>query len=602
MAQSWSSEDFLDVAGDLHAAKDFWDPEFREIGLIAPTTPFPGEISLRSSLTNQTVKFIDPWEHIEAESAHVSSVKLNAHADFWDPLPVVARPVYRGAVDDWSVRIPFPSYDPAASENPFSGFLQEDTQDILPEKRARWLLSMLGIRGRLPFFEDEARMLEDLISKSALCMRSDRKGAQLVDLVRKLVLEEKRKVLIFTEYRATQAYLLYMIRSLLGTLPARINGGQTAEEKLAAVQAFEDEASVLISTQAGGEGLNLHRDCHVMINYDLPWNPTKIIQRIGRLYRYGQLHKVLVFNFHARDTIDNEIVSTLVERVTTIVSEMAGVGPEFKEMGTYAADVMGDILERVDITTLLDEARSGHVARTQDRIDAAIEEARKAKAIQEEVFKGADQLDVTKVVKNYYSTEQVAQIIKRALPFVKIELDGELDAERFTLRLPVEMRGKFAEFGARTVVPVTTRRRDWRAESETVLLDFSTTFVRFLIQTITSAEFGGAYAAFADPALPEFFSVFLARYQNDQGRPQGEKLIVVDRDKCGSFEVSSRVIDKLLEGPQTNGLPHVKDASSRRSELDAAADRAEIIMAQDLSRFRHPNDLIVVAVGESAKP
>ena len=290
-----------------------------------------------------------------------------------------------------------------------------------------------------------------------------------------------------------------------------------------------------------------------------------------------------------------------MERVTTIVSEMAGVGPEFNEMGTYAADVMGDILERVDITTLLDEARRGDVARTQDRIDAAIEEARKAKAIQEEVFKGTDQLEITKVVENYFSTEQVAQIIKRSVPFVKIDLESELDAERFTLRLPLEMRGKFPEFGARTVVPVTTRRRGWRAESETVLLDFSTTFVQFLIQTITSAEFEGAYAAFAtNPPMPQFFSVFLARYQNDQGRPQGEKLIVVDRDSNGSFEISNRIIARLLEGPQPTGLPRLKDAALRRSELDAASDRAEVAMAQDLSRFRHPNDLIVIAVGESA--
>jgi hypothetical protein len=218
-------------------------------------------------------------------------------------------------------------------------------------------------------------------------------------------------------------------------------------------------------------------------------------------------------------------------------------------------------------------------------------------------IKGTDQLEITEVVENYYTTEQVAQIIKRSLPFVKIGLEGELDAERFTLRLPLEMRGKFPEFGARTVVPVTTRRRDWRAESETVLLDFSTTFVQFLIQTITSAEFGGAYAAFAiDPTMPEFFSVFLARYQNDQGRPQGEKLIVVDRDSDGSIEVSNRIIARLLEGPQSTGLPRPKDAALRRSELDAASDRAEIVMAEDLSRFRHPNDLIVIAVGESATP
>ncbi len=454
---------------------------------------------------------------------------------------------------------------------------------------------------RQPFFEEEALMLGNLITKSALCVRSDRKGAQLVELVSKLVVEEKRKVLIFTEYRATQAYLLYMIKPLIGTLPAMIHGGQTTDEKRAAVQAFENQASVLISTEAGGEGLNLHRDCHMMINYDLPWNPTKIIQRIGRLYRYGQLHKVLVFNFHARDTIDNEIVSTLIERVTTIVSEMAGVGPEFNEMGTYAADVMGDILERIDITPLLDDARKGHVDRTQERVDAAIEEARKAREMQDEVLKTADQLDVTGVIENSYSTEQVAQIIKRALPFLKIDVDGGADPERFTLRLPLEMRGKFAEFGAGTVVPATTRRKDWRSESETVLLDFSTTFVQFLMQTITSAEFGGTYAAFANPAMPEFFSVFLARYQNDQGRPQGERLIIVEREKNGSLDVSNRIIHKLLEGPQIGGLPQLKDAVLRKSELEAASDRAEIVMAEDLSRFRHPNDLIVVAVGEGAK-
>jgi hypothetical protein len=108
----------------------------------------------------------------------------------------------------------------------------------------------------------------------------------------------------------------------------------------------------------------------------------------------------------------------------------------------------------------------------------------------------------------------------------------------------------FAEFGGRTVIPVTTRRRDWRPESETVLLDFSTTFVRFLIETVTSPEFGGAYGVFDNPAMPDFFSVFLARYQNDQGRSQGERLIIINRESDGRFEEGNRVIHALLEGPQ----------------------------------------------------
>ena len=277
------------------------------------------------------------------------------------------------------------------------------------------------------------------------------------------------------------------------------------------------------------------------------------------------------------------------------------MGPEFNELGTYAADVMGEILERVDIAALLDDARKGHVDRTQERIDSAIAEARRARDIQDEVLRGIDTLDIGNIVENSYTTEQVARIIKRALPFVKVERDSDVDSERFTLRLPVEMRGRFAEFGGRTVIPVTTRRHDWRPESEIVLLDFSTTFVRFLIETMTSPEFGGAYGAFENSKMPDFFSVFLARYQNDQGRAQGEKLIIIDRSSGGTFEESDSVIQVLLEGPQVTGSPRESDAIGRKAELDAARDRAEVVMAKDLSRFRHPNDLVIIASGETSR-
>jgi hypothetical protein len=163
------------------------------------------------------------------------------------------------------------------------------------------------------------------------------------------------------------------------------------------------------------------------------------------------------------------------------------------------------------------------------------------------------------------------------------------------------MRGQFAEFGARTVIPVTTRRRDWRPESETVLLDFSTTFVRFLIETMTSSEFGGAYGAFENTKMPDFFAVFLARYQNDQGRTQGEKLIIIDRNSGSEFQENNRVLQTLLDSPQVTGSPRESDAFVRKAEFDAARDRAEVVMAQDLSRYRHPNDLVIIASGERSR-
>ncbi len=118
---------------------------------------------------------------------------------------------------------------------------------------------------------------------------------------------------------------------------------------------------------------------------------------------------------------------------------------------------------------------------------------------------------------------------------------------------------------------------------------------------MTSTEFGGAYGAFENTALPDFFSVFLARYQNDQGRSQGERLIIIDRERDGVFQESNRVIHRLLEGPQVTGPPRVNDATVRKAELDAARDRAEVVMAEDLSRFRHPNDLVIIAAGEATQ-
>ena len=101
---------------------------------------------------------------------------------------------------------------------------------------------------------------------------------------------EGKKLLVFTEYRATQSYLKDSLqhRFFDTNEVLLINGSMNLDQKLATIEAFnEGPARFLISTEAGGEGLNLHRACHVMVNYDLPWNPARLVQRIGRLYRYG---------------------------------------------------------------------------------------------------------------------------------------------------------------------------------------------------------------------------------------------------------------------------------------------------------------------------
>ncbi|NMA91452.1 MAG: SWF/SNF helicase family protein, partial [Amphibacillus sp.] len=121
------------------------------------------------------------------------------------------------------------------------------------------------------------------------------------------------KCIVFTEYRATQIYLQWLLKEHgISSVPFR--GGFKRGKKDWMKQLFKDKAQVLIATEAGGEGINL-QFCHHLINYDLPWNPMRIEQRIGRIHRYGQQHDVKIYNFSMADTIEDHVLSLLYNKI-----------------------------------------------------------------------------------------------------------------------------------------------------------------------------------------------------------------------------------------------------------------------------------------------
>jgi hypothetical protein len=99
-----------------------------------------------------------------------------------------------------------------------------------------------------------------------------------------------------------------------------------------------------------------------------------------------------------------------------------------------------------------------------------------------------------------YTTANVATFVQRAAIRLDIEVEASSDPENFILRLPANQRGAFPEFGNRTVVAATTRRRGWNPASEVALIDFSGTFLRYLVTAVTAVDFGGSYATFAEEA------------------------------------------------------------------------------------------------------
>jgi SNF2 family DNA or RNA helicase len=156
----------------------------------------------------------------------------------------------------------------------------------------------------------DVEWLKRLIEQSSQ-IKENTKGNELLKYVNTYLKNDK--ILIFTSFRKTQDYL-FKLFSNTGYQCAKFNGSMNWVEKDKAVEDFKGDTQILISTEAGGEGRNL-QFCHVMINYDLPWNPMRVEQRIGRIHRLKQEHDVLIINFSSEDTIEEYILDLLYKKI-----------------------------------------------------------------------------------------------------------------------------------------------------------------------------------------------------------------------------------------------------------------------------------------------
>ena len=171
--------------------------------------------------------------------------------------------------------------------------------------------------------EDEIAELERIIAvaKQAEFQYPDVKVEKLTDTLDMLLSEDRnQKVIIFTEFVATQLYLREILVNR-GYSVTILNGSMSVEDRDVALREFRTETSIFISTDAGGEGLNL-QFANIIINYDLPWNPMKIEQRCGRADRIGQTRDVHIYNFIVSDTVENRVREVLEEKLSVILEEM----------------------------------------------------------------------------------------------------------------------------------------------------------------------------------------------------------------------------------------------------------------------------------------
>ncbi|MBF0235501.1 MAG: DEAD/DEAH box helicase, partial [Desulfamplus sp.] len=174
--------------------------------------------------------------------------------------------------------------------------------------------------------EDEIKTVNECIevANRVTSAYKDKKLKVMIDLIEEIKTTEESpdlKFIIFTEFRPTQEAIMDYLEKF-GYSCAYINGSLSREGKNEQVNLFRNEREILVSTDAGGEGINL-QFCHCLINFDLPWNPSRLEQRIGRIDRIGQEHDALIFNFRLTDTIEDR-VREILERKLELIKEQFG--------------------------------------------------------------------------------------------------------------------------------------------------------------------------------------------------------------------------------------------------------------------------------------
>ena len=234
------------------------------------------------------------------------------------------------------------------------GSFDFDTTEELSEEE-RWkeeeIWETLSVAENREELEKEIETIDSLIDRAKDIIQNEEEiklkqlKESLKELTEKYPEQKDKKILIFTESRDTLEYLEKKI-GCWGYSINTIHGGMRLEDRIRAEGIFKNETQLLVATEAAGEGINL-QFCHLMVNYDIPWNPNRLEQRMGRIHRYGQAKEVYVFNLVAEDTREGEVLKKLFDKLEEI-GQALGSDKVF--------DVVSEVLYNINLPQLLMDA------------------------------------------------------------------------------------------------------------------------------------------------------------------------------------------------------------------------------------------------------
>ena len=457
-----------------------------------------------------------------------------------------------------------------------------------------------------PFFDNEQAQIDRLLVVARRVREDDLKLKAFLSGIVDPLYKQGKKLVVFTEYRATQEYLVEALQDRYpGSGVAQINGGMSLGEKRTNIENFNERAAFMVSTEAGGEGINLHLSCHVLANYDLPWNPARLVQRSGRLYRYGQTERVIVFNLLARDGFDNKALGKMLERVFNMTTDMSEVSSEY-DYDVQQVEIIGEMLERVDVAAILAANKEMDLDRTDSDIADAIARAQEAQSQQEKLFSHVEGYDPQAAVTlSDFGPDTVLAFLEGILKHKGIRIRSYLhNGKTLELQLPDDLRGWFSEFPPRaTIVRVTVDRERAVGNPGLAMLDFASEFFRYLIDFAKSPEFKGEYADLEGP-MSGTLALYKLRWQDGQGVLRWDALLPIFLPKDGGDTIVNPdffhelLVDLESSKRQSQGATE-EDRRQRESRLNR---RAEEELAKQCTTLRQPNDCLPLALADITAP
>jgi superfamily II DNA or RNA helicase len=243
----------------------------------------------------------------------------------------------------------------------------EDLEDL--DERERWRLEDEAVE-RLTLAENMAELdaeiahLEELVKLARQTQKvgMETKFEELREVLQQHIAGTSEKLLVFTEHKDTLDFLVGKLGDL-GFRVTQIHGGMQLPQRINAEREFFESAQVMVATEAAGEGINL-QFCSLMVNYDIPWNPNRLEQRMGRIHRYKQQNEVMIYNLVASNTREGQVLGAVLHKL----DEMR------KALGSDRVyDVIGEIVPAPKLDQLMRDWLARRRTMTEILADPALE-------------------------------------------------------------------------------------------------------------------------------------------------------------------------------------------------------------------------------------